>query len=55
MEEVLRFRTLVPLGVQHATTESVQIGNYVLPKGTMVSAVVSLRFIGKRALYNYLS
>ena len=37
MEEVFRFRTLVPLGLQHALTEDAKLGEYVLPKGTIVS------------------
>ena len=36
MEEVFRFRTLLPLGVQHTTSEDARLGNYVIPKGTMV-------------------
>lgn len=32
--EVMRFSSLVPLGIMHATTEDVQIGEYHLPKGT---------------------
>ncbi|XP_066976818.1 cytochrome P450 2L1-like [Macrobrachium rosenbergii] len=32
--EVMRFSSLLPIGLLHATTEDVQIGEYRLPKGT---------------------
>ena len=37
IEEVLRFRTLTPLGgVQHCTSEDAKLEGYVIPKGVMV-------------------
>ena len=36
MEEVFRFRTLVPLGIQHAASEDAFLGEYFIPKGTTV-------------------
>ena len=37
MQEVMRFRTIGPLGVVHATSEDAQLGGYVIPKGTTVN------------------
>jgi len=43
MEEVMRFRTLLPLGgLQHITNEEAKLGDYIIPKGTMVSNKVVL-------------
>ena len=39
MEEVFRFRTLLPLGIQHSTSEDAQLGDYIIPKGTQVNIV----------------
>ena len=39
IEEVFRFRTLGPLGVQHVTSADAQLDNYVIPKGTVVSTI----------------
>uniref|UniRef100_H2YB90 Cytochrome P450 2U1 n=1 Tax=Ciona savignyi TaxID=51511 RepID=H2YB90_CIOSA len=36
IQEVFRFRTLVPLNVPHKTTEKVNIKGYTIPKGTAV-------------------
>jgi len=36
MEEILRYRTLGPLGLFHCTTEDAVLGKYKIPKGTMV-------------------
>nr|XP_009858723.2 cytochrome P450 2C15-like isoform X1 [Ciona intestinalis] len=38
IQEVFRFRTRVPLGVQHMTTQTVNFANYVIPKGTTILA-----------------
>jgi cytochrome P450 len=35
--EVLRFKTLVPLGLMHATSCDTSVGGYFIPSGTMVS------------------
>lgn len=40
MEEVFRFKTLVPLGVQHSASEDAQLGDYFIPKGTMVRKLI---------------
>ncbi|XP_066283351.1 cytochrome P450 2U1-like [Branchiostoma lanceolatum] len=34
--EVMRIRTLVPLGVPHATTQEVKVQGYDIPKGTQI-------------------
>jgi len=41
MEEVFRFRTLGPLGVQHVTSSDAKLEEYVIPKGTVVSANIT--------------
>ena len=42
VEEVFRFRTLVPLGIVHAADEDVVLKNYVIPKGTPVKLSIFL-------------
>ena len=44
MEEVFRYRTLVPLGIQHCASEDAKLGKYVIPKGTVVG-ISSLEFL----------
>ena len=36
MEEVMRFRTLMPFSVHHATSEDTKLNGYFIPKGTIV-------------------
>jgi len=45
MEEVFRFRTLLPLGLQHCTSEDAQLGDYIIPKGTLVRFTHYLMFV----------
>lgn len=42
LQEVHRMASLVPLGVSHAAATDVRIGEYVIPKGTPVSACIGL-------------
>ena len=35
-DEVMRYRTLGPLSIAHATTEDAVLENYTIPKGTIV-------------------
>ena len=37
IQEILRFRTLVPLSVPHLTNQDTEIDGYIFPKNTMVS------------------
>ena len=37
MEEVMRFRSVAPVGVAHATTEDAELGEYIIPKDTTVN------------------
>ena len=45
LEEVFRFRTLGPLGVQHAASEDAQLDNYSIPKGTLVSCFIACKLV----------
>nr|XP_002121048.1 cytochrome P450 2B11-like [Ciona intestinalis] len=36
IQEIFRFKTLVPLSVTHRASDDVEIGGYVIPKGTKV-------------------
>ncbi|XP_064113186.1 cytochrome P450 2L1-like [Macrobrachium nipponense] len=36
--EVMRYSSLIPVGVMHATTEEIQVGRYRLPKNTAIFA-----------------
>ncbi|KAG6455395.1 hypothetical protein O3G_MSEX009197 [Manduca sexta] len=37
IREMMRFETLVPLGVPHRATVDAKIGDYIIPEGTMVN------------------
>ena len=54
MEEVFRFRTLTPLGVQHSTTEDVKLGDFVIPKGTMVGLFdcITIKYLTTTSLHD---
>jgi len=39
IEEVYRFRTLLPLSVAHKTTEDVHLRGFLIPKETKVSSL----------------
>nr|XP_026691500.1 cytochrome P450 2U1-like [Ciona intestinalis] len=36
VQEIFRFKTLLPLSIQHRASHDVEIGGYVIPKGTKV-------------------
>lgn len=36
LNETLRIRPVVPVGFPHGTLQDVEIGNYEVPKGTMI-------------------
>ena len=36
MQEVFRYRTLLPIGIPHKCTEATEIDGYVIPKGSQV-------------------
>jgi len=38
MLEVLRFSTLIPIGIFHSTTQDVVVDEYLIPKDTLVVA-----------------
>ncbi|XP_042855772.1 cytochrome P450 2L1-like [Penaeus japonicus] len=42
LQEVHRMASLTPLGVAHATTRDVRLGQYVIPKGTIVNGCLGL-------------
>jgi len=46
VEEVYRYRTLVPLNLPHKTTENCTLLGYNIPKGVQVSTQKSLSIHG---------
>ena len=53
-EEVLRFRTLGPMSVAHATTEDAVLENYTIPKGTIVRKKLISQSASKMLIANIL-
>jgi len=47
IEEVYRFRTLVPMSIRHKTTENVKFMGYDIPKNTTVRSFALLKFYHK--------
>ena len=41
VEELFRFRTIVPLTLIHKTDENAQLAEWIIPKGTSVSRIYS--------------
>ena len=53
MEEVFRFRTLAPFALQHYTNEDAEIGEYSIPKGTMVRTYPTLLICAFKHIIRY--
>jgi len=45
IEELYRFRTLAPMGVEHKTTSDVKFNGYCIPKNTVVSQSINILLV----------
>ena len=41
IQELMRFRTLLPLGIPHKANADISLTNYVIPNGTVVKFIFS--------------